>query len=834
MLLQTEFAVLENAEAVRAEADGCLPNRERFAQYLTPSSVARLMASMIVNSPKEVRFLDPGAGTGILTAATVGTLCGLSKPPVRIAVTVFEIDNHLRHYLERTLMLCDELCDDRGVEFDVDLVGGDFISFACSFLRDDLFTGFSIPQFNICMMNPPYQKLPLNSTYASELQRVGINTANMYSAFVELATRLIEPGGQLVAITPRSFCNGTYFAPFRRNLLSSTVPTNLHLFESRTRAFEENSVLQENVILSCIKRVPKASDRVTITSSDGPELRDLATNTVELGRVVDPNDQEQVIHIEVSESASGITELMRALKCSLADLGLEVSTGPVVDFRLKDHLRNHASGNTAPLLYPAHFRKGTCEWPLDGRKPNAIEVNDETRRWLWPTGNYLVTKRFSSKEERKRVVASVLPEGQIRNELLGFENHLNVFHVAGSGVREISLLNGLCAYLNSTLVDSYFRMFSGHTQVNAGDLRRLPFPTRPQLRALGESYSPSLTQEELDLIVNSVLFEGDKTMAKKSHLAVNRAKMLASALRVLKELDFPREQQNERTAYSLLALAGLTPDKRWNEAAAVPLGITPIMEFTEKHYGRKYAPNTRETFRRFSVHQMVQARLLICNPDKPERPPNSPKTIYQLESDALHLLRHFDTPSWSEQLSKYRVRVKSLRDEYERARAKTRIQVNVSETQCISLSPGGQNVLVKTILDDFVPFFTPRGHVLYVGDTDQKFAHFDESELKRLGVTIDRHGKMPDVIVHFKRKNWLVLIEAVTSHGPISPKRRKELSELFSHSTAGLVYVTAFLDRRTLTRYIREISWATEVWVAESPTHLIHFNGDRFLGPYKD
>lgn len=834
MILQTEFSLLETAELIRCEADETLENRERFAQYLTPAPVARLMASMIDVRGDEIRLLDPGAGTGILTAAAVGTLCGKAAPPSRIVVTAFEIDPTLRPSLNRTLKLCSELCRDRSIDFDVDLLGDDFIAFASRFLTDDLFSAIPLPQFNLCIMNPPYQKILAASDTSRTLARIGVTAANLYSAFLELGVGLLEAQGQLIAITPRSFCNGSYFAEFRRNVLRSSTVKRIHLFESRTETFEANNVLQENIILSCQKGLPVPGSQVLISSSDGPELRDLSTHEVGLDRVVDPSDAEKIIHIELSEAATHVTELMRSLPGTLSDLGLKVSTGPVVDFRLQEYLLEEPTRDSAPLLYAVHFHDGSCRWPVKGKKPNAIVVNQETKKWLMPCGNYVVLKRFSSKEEKKRVVASIVDESQFPSPLIGFENHLNVIHSSGRGLEQKELALGLRAYLNSTLVDSYFRLFSGHTQVNAGDIRRLPFPSRSQLTHLGNSVSGGLPQEALDIVVNSTLFERDEHMAKRSDTTMKRAKKVGQALQLLKDMDFPREQQNDRTAYALLALAGLTPDKAWSKATAVPLGITPIMEFIDKEYGKKYAPNTRETIRRFSVHQMIQAHFLICNPDKSDRPPNSPKTIYQLESQALELIRNYGSTSWQKCLVEYRQTVVSLREEYEKAREGKRIPVKIKAGHLVSLSPGGQNVLVKNILDDFVPFFTPNAHVIYVGDTDQKFAFFEETYLKTLGVVVDKHGKMPDVIVHFKKKNWLVLIEAVTSHGPISPKRRIELQDLFRKSKAGLVYVTAFTDRRTMTKYLRDISWATEVWVAESPTHLIHFNGDRFLGPYQD
>ena len=264
------------------------------------------------------------------------------------------------------------------------------------------------------------------------------------------------------------------------------------------------------------------------------------------------------------------------------------------------------------------------------------------------------------------------------------------------------------------------------------------------------------------------------------------------------------------------------------------MGITPMMDFFSEHYGKKYAPNTRETVRRQTVHQFLQAALIIANPDKSSRPTNSPKAVYQIEPSALKLLRSFGKPEWKGNLNKYQLKVKTLTKLYEREREMQRLPVKMADGQEIKLSPGGQNVLVKKIVEDFCSLFTPGGHIIYVGDTQSKWSYYNAKTLVTLGVTIEEHGKMPDVVVYHIKKNWLVLIEAVTSHGPVNPKRRQELKKLFIGSSAGLVFVTAFIDRHAMLKYLNDISWETEVWVAESPTHLIHFNGERFLGPYED
>ncbi len=309
---------------------------------------------------------------------------------------------------------------------------------------------------------------------------------------------------------------------------------------------------------------------------------------------------------------------------------------------------------------------------------------------------------------------------------------------------------------------------------------------------------------------------------------------IKEALTILKALGFPRQQQNERSALTLISLLNIKPDDAWENASDPLMGITPMMEFFAEHYGRRYAPNTRETVRRQTVHQFMQAGIIVPNPDKPSRPTNSPGAVYRIEPSALKLLREFGKPSWNSRLRKYQQAVQTLKKLYAREREMRRIPVQLSDGQEIRLSPGGQNVLIKKIIDDFCSLFTPAGRVMYVGDTERKWAYIDSHALKELGIEIKEHGKMPDVIVYYTERDWLVLIEAVTSHGPVNSKRRQELKELFAGSRAGIVYVTAFLDRKTLIKYLNEISWESEVWIAETPTHLIHFNGERFLGPYED
>jgi adenine-specific DNA-methyltransferase len=311
------------------------------------------------------------------------------------------------------------------------------------------------------------------------------------------------------------------------------------------------------------------------------------------------------------------------------------------------------------------------------------------------------------------------------------------------------------------------------------------------------------------------------------------AKRIKQALTILASLNVPREQQNERSALVLLALLGMTPRKSWSAATDPMLGITEMMNVFRDQFGKEYAPNTRETVRRFTVHQFVQMGLVVANPDDPRRPVNSPANRYQIAPTLLKLARTFGSPAWAESLAAYVAASGALGRLQPRERDTALVAVKLPSGKKVPLTAGGQNELVKKIIEDFCPRFTPGGIVVYLGDTGQKQRHVEAGYLDRLGVEIDEHGKMPDLVVHLRDKDWLVLIEAVTSHGPIGIKRHNELKALFGSARSGLVFVTAFLTRRTMTKYLNEIAWETEVWIADAPSHIIHFNGERFLGPYE-
>lgn len=310
-------------------------------------------------------------------------------------------------------------------------------------------------------------------------------------------------------------------------------------------------------------------------------------------------------------------------------------------------------------------------------------------------------------------------------------------------------------------------------------------------------------------------------------------KRIVEAIDILGQFGLPCAQINERTAYCLLALLNITPDKAWGEAGSPLVGITPMMDFAREYYGKDYAPNTRETFRRFSMHQMVQAGIALYNPDMPDRPTNSPKAVYQISPAALDVIKTYGSRDWTGKLSAFKRMASTLTAQYAKERLMDMVKVKIRKDLQVSLSPGKHNELIRAIIEDMAPRFIPGSTLVYIGDTGEKWGFFDDALSVRLGFSVEVHGKMPDVILWQEEKNWLVLVESVTSHGPVDSKRYIELSELFSSVHADKVFISAFPDKRTFARCASDVAWETEVWVSDNPTHMVHFNGDKFIGPYK-
>lgn len=838
-----QAAISETTEFYRLDAALKLNPKRRssLGQYMTPAPICRFMASLFSNLSGDLRVLDPGAGVGSLTSALVERLCEFTPKPASVLLACYEIEPLLIDYLHSTLQESVTNCRDSGIDARSELCTDDFILSHPLNLQTDLFRNQQdvVDGFTHVIMNPPYKKIRSNSEHRSALRKAGLETSNLYTAFMFLAAQRMSEGGEIVAIIPRSFCNGPYFKPFREKFLDIVGLQHIHIFEKRNSAFKGDDVLQENIIIHAVKGLKPKTVKITASRGDAFEIHseskeyfaeDMMERVTDYSSVVQPNDPNKFIYIASNQLEQKFVDRISCFTTSLNELGLEVSTGPVVDFRLKDDLCKQPDRETVPLLYPAHFQNGELTWPKVMKKPNAIRVSESSRKWLWSNeGSYVVTRRFTSKEERRRIIASVYAS-ELPGELIGFENHLNVYHSNQQGFSH-SLAVGLSVYLSCSLVDHLFRQFNGHTQVNATDLRSFRYPTREVLERIGKEVSKAkLSQEEIDnLIEKELVHMADDTNPLLAQKKINEA------LEIVKALGMPRGQHNERSALTLLALIDLKPSGQWNDLRKPLMGITPIMTYCKEHYGREYAPNTRETFRRQTMHQFVEAGIALYNPDKPDRAVNSPKACYQISDDAFSVIQTFGTDSWDKTLEVYLEGQETLAAKWAKHREMQMIPVQIAEGQEITLTPGDHSQLIKQILHEFAPRFARGADLIYVGDTGNKDVYFLKDKLAELGVQVDRHGKMPDVVLYFGEKDWLLLIESVTSHGPVDAKRHNELAKLFENATPGIVYVTVFPSRSAITKdFLCNISWETEVWCADAPTHLIHFDGERFLGPYDD
>jgi len=307
---------------------------------------------------------------------------------------------------------------------------------------------------------------------------------------------------------------------------------------------------------------------------------------------------------------------------------------------------------------------------------------------------------------------------------------------------------------------------------------------------------------------------------------------VSEAQQVLRDFGFDAERSNERSALVLLALLRLSARTRWAKAEMPRLRTVEIMDWLRDSYDKDYKPNTRETIRRRTLHQFLDSGLVHLNPGEEPRPVNSPNNRYQIDPKALQLMRTVGTRRYDGLLAAYLEDQPGLVAQYARERQQSMLPVALPDGSAVQLTPGGQNVLLKQMVEDFCPRWTPHGTVLYVGDAGKSDPVFDDSAFRELGLDLDKHGKLPDLVVHLPDRGWLVLLEAASSHGPVDAKRHGELNDLFRGSTAGLVLVSCFPSRAEMRKYLADIAWETEVWCADAPSDLIHFNGERFLGPY--
>ena len=474
--------------------------KSKLEQYFSSASVAKLMASMMNYKNKEINILDPGAGIGSLFVACIEEIISQKVKPKKISITAYEVDKILFHHIEDSFKQCSKLCEKNKISFSSKLIKKDFIKDIVEKLKKK-----NISKFTHIIINPPYKKINSFSNVYKLLKDVNLPSVNLYSVFISLSEKILVNNGELVFISPRSFCNGPYFQSFRKKFFESMSLKKIHVFNSRSTSFQDDNVLQENIIVHAIKS-KNLSDDVLISSNSGSKDEDLVIKHVKKDTVVYPNDSQYFIHVVPDEIGAQISNKMRALQSTLNELDIGVSTGKVVDFRIKEALKNKFTSNTVPLIHPFNLVNGSIIFPIPNKKENYIEIIKRSKNILVENGNYVLVKRFSAKEEKRRIVASVWKKNDFDFSLIGFENKINYFHSNGKSL-ELNIAKGLSIFLNSTIVDVYFRQFNGHTQVNATDLRYLQYPTFKQLKTLGSKITKNYPeQKEIDDLIEKVLF----------------------------------------------------------------------------------------------------------------------------------------------------------------------------------------------------------------------------------------------------------------------------------------------------------------------------------------
>jgi len=472
----------------RLEASTSAEHRKRRGQFFTPAPICRFMAKLLSFPAKSFRLLDPGAGVGALTAAVCEELCRLDSPR-HFEAHLFENDPQTVELLERNMERCRLAVEAAGHEMAYFVHATDFIAEAGEDFDKSrrLFReGDALGHFDGIIMNPPYFKIAKNSAHAKLMAAVVHGQPNIYALFLALAAHRLRPGGELVAITPRSFCNGLYFRDFRKWFLRRMSLEHLHLFESRSETFQGEDVLQESVI-TVSRRCDNQSDTVKITSSSGTDTHLAPHQMVPVARIIESPASDCLIRIPTNKKDVETIDLIESLPMRFAETGLRISTGPVVLFRAKEFLLEDPHGRASvPLLMPHNVKPFEVAWPIrKQRKPCAFQTCPASQRLLLPARNYVLVKRFSAKEERRRLTAGCFVAKRQQNGFVAVENHVNYIYHERRELSENETF-GVAALLNSTLFDRYFRLISGSTQVNATELRTLKFPGLDMVETLGK------------------------------------------------------------------------------------------------------------------------------------------------------------------------------------------------------------------------------------------------------------------------------------------------------------------------------------------------------------
>ena len=468
-------------------------HRKQHGLYLTPVAVAEYMAQRIEAQGRRLRVLDPAAGAGVLCCAVVETLASRRSKPAHVEIVAHEVDDGLVEPLRAVFAHLAAWARERGLAVATCVQANDFVTAHAARLRasGELFGGGSSNAgFDVVIANPPYFKIAKADPRALALAEVVHGQPNIYALFMAVAAALLRQEGQLVFITPRSFASGPYFRRFRDVFFRLIEPKCVHVFHSRRNAFRRDDVLQENVILTGVRRdrwqQSARQARLGISSSEGQEdIGKGRTRTIPVADAIDLRSAEKVLRLPVCAEDEEVAKLVDAWPASLHALGLNISTGPVVAFRAAEHIdrKGNVPQTHAPLLWMNHVLPLRTTWPLAKHKPEYIE-RASAGALLVPNKNYVLLRRFSAKEEKRRLTAAPCLKVALPAPLVGFENHLNYVHRPSGELGEDETW-GLAALYSSRLLDAYFRIMNGNTQVSATEIRAMPLPAHETIVAIG-------------------------------------------------------------------------------------------------------------------------------------------------------------------------------------------------------------------------------------------------------------------------------------------------------------------------------------------------------------
>ncbi len=499
----TKLINLSNRQFIDSEKH----EQKIIGQFFTPPAIALFMAKQFSYNKKHISILDPGSGTGILTAAICDRILTLGDKK-NIDVHFYENDSFVLPILNKNATDLKTEMESFGHIFQYKIFSEDFVSKNSKYINgDSLFSDTSNkPEYDIIISNPPYYKLKKSDILSRKMKDIVHGQPNIYSFFMAISACLLRKDGELVFITPRSFCSGAYFKMFRKWFLNQVKPVFIHSFESRKEIFE-NGVLQETIILKATKTKNEPS-KLVISSSNNSDFEQSKILVQGYSTLINCHDSESIIHIPTNNQDIKILEMVRSWKKTFTDYGFRISTGPIVSFRASKFLKKEVSienSSLVPLFWMNHLKNFTIEYPkkeLD--KPQSVVVNDDSFKILLKNRNYVFVKRFSSKEQKKRVYASFYDKDTFNTNYIGVENHLNyIWKPTGELSTTESL--GIMAILNSTIIDKFFRIINGNTQVNASEINNLPFPAYDEIISIGKEIK---TQNNFNLdIIDSVVTE---------------------------------------------------------------------------------------------------------------------------------------------------------------------------------------------------------------------------------------------------------------------------------------------------------------------------------------